>query len=222
MPKKQVYIRALLYTFMVCFAVGLAACAKKSSNNSRIAAARGAGDVLPIGGNGINGVNGVNGAACGTAANQWAQILSGTGGHSDSFRQTFQDYLQTELGDLDGTGSGQTGAEIQLKVRLNGGQLVAQESAVTLHILDSIAVQDPSQDIEIQYRGATQAQGTANGGIQLVFQDNVQNGQQPGYLIIQAQTQGQSVVGQVSYQNPGMSAPQLLGNFTQSACSVWY
>lgn len=220
MPKKRVTLRTLFYSLMVFLVVGLVACAKKSSNNSRISAARGAGDVLPIGGN--TGLTGMNGTACGTATNQWAQILSGAGGYSDSFRMAFQDYLQTELGDLDGSGSGQTGAEIQLKVRVNGGQIVAQDSAVTLHILDSIALQDPSQDIEIQYRGAVQAQGSANGDIYLVFQDAAQNGQQPGYLMVQARAQGQTVVGQVSYQNPGMSAPQMLGQFTQSACSVWY
>lgn len=192
--------------------LGLAACAKKSSSdNSRIEAARGNGTFAPIGGN--TGTGNVFQQNCTNNASQYARLVSQNG---SNFQAVFRDFLQTDIGDLDGTGSStSTGVDLQLKLKVNNGQISGAESGLTLWVVDSVAAQDSSQEIKVQYYGASQVQGNANGDFSLVFTDKI------GQVFVQGRTVNGAVTAQVAYQNSG-GQRQSLGSFSQNSCSVWY
>ena len=215
MKNLNAYVKSILSILTLLGFLGLAACAKKSGNGA---------SRLQNRGNGANFVNntGLNNpgtgqyqAQCGNTSTQAGRLID-DGSSYGSFRNNYMEFVGVELGDLDGSAnSTSTGVDLQLRIKLNGQNVVAEQSAIRIIIYDSEAAELGALDVA--FDRATQANvNPSTGEFTLTFQDNY------GQLFVQGRNAGNQVQGRVTFQNSGAGQAKSLGAFTLSTCGVFY
>ncbi len=218
MKTALVYIKTISSLIMLVAFLGMAACAKKSgSGANRAQSARG----IQTGVTNTTGFLG-NGQQAPASCNGSTQASKGRliddGSLMGAFRNNYVEFLGTEIGDLDGSAnSTSTGVDIQLRIKLNGQTMVANQSGLLLEIYDSeVNEADGVLPIRVEFPPAIQADVLASGEFTLIFDDGL------GKVIVRGRNVGNQVQGRVSYQNNGMSGDKSLGAFTLSSCAVFY
>lgn len=220
MKNLNAYIKSLVSILTLLGFLGLAACAKKSGNGASRLQNRGTGANF-VNNTGINnpGINnpgtGQYQTQCSGTSTQAGRLID-DGSLFGTFRTNYMEFVGVELGDLDGSpNSTSTGVDLQLRIKLNGQNVIAEQSAIRIIVYDSEAAELGALDVS--FDRATQANvNPSTGEFTLTFQDNY------GQLHVQGRNAGNQVQGRVSFQNSGMGQAKSLGAFTLSTCGVFY
>lgn len=216
MKNLNAYIRGILTMMVLAGFLGLAACAKKSNSGANRVQNRGNGTNFTNANGTLNGTGaGQIPTSCGGTSQSSAGRLIDDGSLYGAFRSNYAEFLGTELGELDGSASStSTGVDIELRIKLNGQSVLAEQSQIRITVYDSEV--DNLGAIVVSYDRATRAEVNASGEVVLTFEDNY------GQLFVQARNMGSQVQGRVFYKNKGMSQEKSLGGFTLSTCGVFY
>ncbi len=215
MKNLNTYVKSILSILTLLGFLGLAACAKKSGNGASRLQNRGTGTNF-VNNTGINNTgNGQVQTQCGGTSAQAGRLID-DGSLFGAFRNNYMEFVGVELGDLDGSAnSTSTGVDLQLRIKLNGQNVVAEQSAIRIIVYDSEAAELGALDVS--FDRATQANvNPSTGEFTLTFQDNY------GQLFVQGRNAGNQVQGRVSFQNSGAGQAKSLGAFTLSTCGVFY
>ncbi len=215
MKNLNAYIKSILSILTLLGFLGLAACAKKSGSGASRLQNRGTGTNF-VNNTGINNPGtGQYQTQCSGASTQAGRLID-DGSLFGAFRNNYMEFVGVELGDLDGSpNSTSTGVDLQLRIKLNGQNVIAEQSAIRIIVYDSEAAELGALDVS--FDRATQANvNQSTGEFTLTFQDNY------GQLHVQGRNTGSQVQGRVSFQNTGMGQAKSLGAFTLSTCSVFY
>lgn len=215
MKKVSLTLKTIFSLLLMIAFLGMAACAKKSNSGANRVQNRGAS--LPYNASAaMNGTNSIyNGGQFGQGScSQSYGRLYDDGSMYGSFQASFAEFLAgTDLGSLDGSpNSTTTGVNIQLKLKMNGQNVVAEQSGIQFEVIDSLALQeDPINPITLPLPG----RGVTNDGA-VIFGDEY------GDVMVKIRNSGNLVQGQVFFKNDGMSQAKPLGSFTMNSCAVFY